>query len=82
MDDSYASANELELVVFAQHGHRDGKQADAIETFPEPSRYSTLQVEERAQTPKSSRSTVRGGMDDVTRVESDDKSVERYVTGC
>lgn len=56
----------------------------AFDAFPAPPRYSHAinlgpYVAGRPQTPKSAQSLGSDGRDDVTRVDSDDELVERYV---
>lgn len=82
---SYAGPPNVELGTFAGHGYADGKSSTFINAFPAPPRNSHAVSERtdssvRPQTPKSSTSVWWDGMDDVTRVDSVDQLVDRYVS--
>ena len=84
---SYAIPHDVELGAFSGHGFFDRKDGMAFDAFPAPPRYSHAvnlapYVAGRPQTPKSATSAQSlgsDGRDDVTRVDSDDELVERYV---
>ncbi|KAL2064699.1 hypothetical protein VTL71DRAFT_3837 [Oculimacula yallundae] len=77
---SYAGPYNLELGAYAEHVFPDGKHESFVDAFPSPPLYSHAvstpsNLISRPQTAKTAGSITWDGMDDVTRVDSDDELV-------